>query len=61
MTGGRTILTGIALFVLGGSLAAPALAGTGLTIPEPTGWTLLAMGLAGLIIGRQGSRRPPEE
>ena len=41
--------------------AAPALAATGVTIPEPTHLTLIAMAVAGLVIGRRNGRRPPEE
>ncbi|MEQ1499399.1 MAG: hypothetical protein ABL914_12150 [Novosphingobium sp.] len=48
-----------AAMVLGS--AAPALAGTGISIPEPTHLTLIAMAVAGLLIGRRGGRRPPEE
>ena len=44
--------------VLGG--ASPALAGGGFSIPEPTDITLLALALAGLIIGRRGAKRPPK-
>lgn len=49
----------VAMLCLGG--AAPALAADGFSIPEPSTWALLAMGAAGLIIGRRNGRRPPEE
>ena len=41
--------------------ASPALASGGFPIPEPTDITLLALGLAGLIIGRRGAKRPPKD
>jgi len=44
---------------LGG--ASPALAANGQSIPEPSTLALLAMGAAGLIIGRRAAKRPPEE
>ncbi|MEA3264210.1 MAG: hypothetical protein U9R07_12090 [Pseudomonadota bacterium] len=40
---------------------APALASNGISIPDPSGLTLLALGVAGLIIGRQSGRRPPRD
>ena len=43
------------------SAASPALASGGFPIPEPTDITLLALGLAGLIIGRRGAKRPPKD
>ena len=42
-------------------LASPAWASGGMAIPEPTDLTLLALGLAGLIIGRRGAKRPPKD
>ena len=39
--------------------ASPAWASGGVEIPEPTDLTLLALGIAGLIIGRRGAKRPP--
>jgi len=40
---------------------APAMASNGIAIPDPSGLTLLALGVAGLIIGRQSGRRPPRD
>lgn len=37
--------------------ASPALAGGGTAIPEPSNWSLFALGVAGVVIGRFGSRR----
>jgi hypothetical protein len=39
------------------SAATPALAQTSISIPEPTDLTLFALGVIGLIVGRQGARR----
>lgn len=40
--------------------AAPAAAAPfGGSLPEPSGMALLAIGLAGVVIGRRLSRRPP--
>ncbi len=41
--------------------ASPAWASGGFAIPEPTDMTLLALALAGLIIGRRGAKRPPKD
>ncbi|MFM5895871.1 MAG: PEP-CTERM sorting domain-containing protein [Novosphingobium sp.] len=41
--------------------ATPAWAGGSTPIPEPTDITLLAMGLAGLIIGRRAAKKPPKD
>ena len=41
--------------------ATPVWASGGMAIPEPTDITLLALGLAGLIIGRRGAKRPPPQ
>lgn len=47
----------ITLFFSG---AAPASAASfGVSLPEPSGMALLAIGLAGVVIGRRLSRRPP--
>ena len=52
---------GIAAFALCLGVASPALASGGISIPEPTDITLLALALAGLIIGRRGAKRPPKD
>lgn len=51
----RAELTASVLFALG--WAGPALAASGTSIPEPNDLLLLGLGLAGLIIGRQASRK----
>lgn len=51
------ILCLIALLLPG---AAPTSAPSfGASLPEPSGLALLAIGLAGVVIGRRLSRRPP--
>ena len=42
-------------------VSTPAWAAGSTAIPEPTDLTLLAMGLAGLIIGRRGAKKPPQD
>jgi hypothetical protein len=43
-------------------LAAPAYAADSIALPDPSGVTLLALGIAGLLVGRRiASKRPPEE
>lgn len=37
--------------------ASPALAQTSTSVPEPTDLALFALGVVGLIVGRQGARR----
>ncbi len=49
----------IALIAL--TASSPAWAGGSTPIPEPTDLTLLAMGLAGLIIGRRAAKKPPKD
>jgi len=43
------------------NLAAPALANTGTAIPEPSDIGLFALAVAGLILGRSFSKRPPAD
>lgn len=38
-------------------LASPAWAEGGTAIPEPSNWALFALGVAGVLIGRIGSRK----
>ncbi len=49
----------LAITVAAALAASPAWASGGVTIPEPTDLTLLALGVAGVIIGRRGAKRPP--
>lgn len=59
-TMGRTALNlAIAIGLL--AAATPGWAGGSTPIPEPTDVTLLAMGLAGLIIGRRAAKKPPKD
>jgi len=51
----------LAIAVMASLAASPAWASGGMAIPEPTDLTLLALGLAGLIIGRRGAKRPPRQ
>ena len=41
--------------------AAPAAAAGGISIPEPTDLTLIALAVLGVVVGRRSGRRPPEE
>lgn len=61
MTGVSIRRAAFAALVLASVPAAPAWAGSGISIPEPTDVTLIALALAGLLIGRRGGKRPPEE
>jgi VIT1/CCC1 family predicted Fe2+/Mn2+ transporter len=38
-----------------------AFASNGVSIPDPSAATLLALGVVGLIVGRQSGRRPPKD
>lgn len=50
------------LFILAMALwATPAFAQTGVQIPEPSDVALFALGVAGLILGRQSSKRKPKD
>ncbi len=42
-------------------VAQPAFASSGASIPDPSNLALFAIGVLGLIIGRQGSRHPPSD
>lgn len=55
----RGLFVSVVVLTLG--WASPALAADGFAIPEPSTLALLAMGTAGLIIGRRAAKRPPEE
>lgn len=48
------IILALATFMLS---ASPALAQASISVPEPTDLTLFALGVVGLIVGRQGARR----
>lgn len=61
MNGGNLHRTAISVCALCLGAAAPAMAGSGIQIPEPTDVTLIAIALAGLIYGRRNGKRPPEE
>jgi len=50
----------LATLVLALGAASPALA-QGIAIPEPTDMTLVALSLAGLIIGRHAARKRPDD
>jgi hypothetical protein len=51
---------GLSLLVLA-MIASPAFAQAGTPIPEPTDFAMFALGVAGLILGRQTSRRSPRD
>ena len=42
-------------------LSVPAYAADSTALPEPGTLTLLSLGVAGVLIGRRASRRPPDE
>jgi hypothetical protein len=48
-------------FAAGLLLATPAYAGDSTALPEPGTLTLLALGVAGVLIGRRVSRKPPQD
>ena len=61
MTGGFQgfgLFAGLALLALA---ASPAMAANGISISEPTDLSLIALAVAGLLIGRRNGRRPPEK
>lgn len=43
------------------AMATPAFAQSQVSVPEPSDIGLFALGVAGLIIGRRSSRRPPRD
>jgi hypothetical protein len=57
MSRSHLLLSLLALAGLGLALSGPALAATAASIPEPTNLALLALGLTGLVLGRQAARR----
>jgi hypothetical protein len=52
----RTGMVARLSLVLFGLLATPAWAGGGTAVPEGSNFTLFALGLAGVLIGRRASR-----
>ena len=44
-------------FVLSILVAAPAMAAGGISIPEPSDLSLLALGVVGLLVGRHAAKR----
>jgi hypothetical protein len=57
MTGVAHRLAFIAVLGLGLAMSSPGLAQAAVEIPEPTDMTLLALAMAGLVVGRQVARR----
>ena len=51
----------LAILVAGFCAGTPAWASGGMALPEPTDLTLLALGIAGVIVGRRGANRPPQD
>lgn len=51
----------IALLALAADAPALASSGAGITIPDPSAATLLALGVLGVILGRYGGKRPPKD
>jgi hypothetical protein len=53
----RIILTGMTAL----AASAPALAADATVLPDPSGLTLLALGVTGLILGRRAAARKSDE
>ncbi|GHA03173.1 hypothetical protein [Novosphingobium arvoryzae] len=58
---GRSPIPVLAITAVALCAAGPALASSGASIPDPSNLALFAIGVLGLIIGRQGSRNPPSD
>lgn len=58
---GRSPIPVLALASAALCAAQPALASSGASIPDPSNLALFAIGVLGLIVGRQGSRNPPSD
>jgi hypothetical protein len=57
MTKGQRILLLLSVLGVGLVMSSPGLAQAAVEIPEPTDVTLLALAVAGLVIGRQVAKR----
>jgi hypothetical protein len=57
MTGVARRLAFLAAIALGLAMSSPSLAQAAASIPEPTDMSLIALAVAGLVIGRQVARR----